>query len=177
MKYLYLFVVSFVFCLNTKAQIRIAEPDFEGEVLAVLNDTSAVLLEKVNAQVKITDQLMGPVKKIDVVGRKSPIRLKQGKLQLIVRSVDNNTDPMAIIRVFKFTERKTRKATIEKQNEITGKISYNQYDYVPFTGKKYGQSSYLLTINNISTGEYGITLNNPYTVDEKMLIVSCFGVD
>lgn len=177
MKNLYLLIIGFVFCLGSKAQIRVAEPDFEGEVLAIMNDSSAVLLEKVNAQVKITDQLMGPVKKIDVPGKTSPIRLKQGKIQLIIRAVNNNTDPMAIIRVFKFTERKTRKATIAKQNEITGKISYNQYDYVSFTGKKYGQNSYLLTINNISVGEYGVTLNNPQNVDEKILIVSCFGVD
>lgn len=177
MKKMFLLIVGIVSCLSSIAQINVSEPDFEGEVLAILNDSSAVLLEKVNAQVKITDQLMGPTKKIDVTGKTSPIRLKQGKIQIIVRSVDNNTDPMSIIRVFKFSIGKTRKATMAKQNEITGKISYNQFKYVSFTGKKYGKNSYLLTINDISAGEYGITLSNPRTVDEKMLIVSCFGVD
>ena len=66
---------------------------------------------------------------------------------------------------------------MEKENELTGALSSNHYKYIGFTGKKYGESSYLLTINNIASGEYGITINNPNTVDEKMLIVSCFGVD
>ena len=134
-------------------------------------------MEKVNAQVKVKDQLMGLEKKIYVQGKKSSIRLSKGKIQLIVRAVDNNTDPMSIVRVFKFSVGKTRKATVAKQNEITGNVSENHFKYVSFSGKKYGTSSYLLTINNIGEGEYGITINNPNKVDEKMLIVSCFGVD
>ncbi len=177
MKHFYLMLLGILLGLNAISQINIAEPDFVGEVLAVLDDNTALPLEKVNVQVKITDQLMGPTKKLYVPGKSSPVRLKRGKIQLIVRAVDNNTDPMSIIRIFTLTGNKTRKATMAKQNELTGKVSYNQYKYVAFSGKKYGTSSYLLTIPAIAPGEYGITVNNPNTVDEKMFIVSCFGVN
>ena len=177
MKVSFLLLISLCFYLNGNAQTPTPEPDFIGEVLAVSTDGEAVVLEKVNAQVKVKDQLMGFEKKIYVQGKKSPVRLKKEKLQLIVRAVDNNTDPMSIVRVFKFSVEKTRKATVAKQNEITGNVSENHFKHIPFSGKKYGTSSYLLTINDIEEGEYGITINNPNTVDEKMLIVSCFGVD
>lgn len=177
MKFFYLMILGILFCLNGIAQNQVTEPDFVGEVLAVLKDNTVIPLEKANVQVKVTDQLMGPTKKLYVPGKSSPVRLKAGKIQLIVRAVDNNTDPVSIIRVFSLSGKKTRTATIAKQNELTGKISDNQYKYVSFIGKKYGTSSYLLTIDNITSGEYGITVNNPNSVDEKMLIVSCFGVD
>lgn len=177
MKNIYLLTLGVLFCLTGKAQINVSEPDFVGEVIAVSDGGNATPLEKVNAQVKIKDQLMGLEKKLYVDGKTSPVRLKSGKIQLIVRAVDNNTDPMSIIRIFEFSVGKTRKATMAKQNELIGTISSNHYKYIAFTGKKYGESSYLLTINNISSGEYGITINNPNTVDEKMRIVSCFGVD
>lgn len=177
MKLSFLLLISFCFYLNSNAQTSLSEPDFIGEVMAVSADGEGVTLEKVSAQVKVKDQLMGFEKKIYVQGKKSPIRLAKGKIQLIVRAVDNNTDPMSIVRVFKFSVEKTRKATVAKQNEITGNVSENHFKHVPFSGKKYGTSSYLLTISNIEEGEYGITINNPNTVDEKMLIVSCFGVD
>jgi hypothetical protein len=177
MKVSFLLLISFCFYLNSNAQTSLSEPDFIGEVMAVSADGEGVTLEKVRAQVKVKDLLMGFEKKIYVQGKKSPIRLAKGKIQLIVRAVDNNTDPMSIIRVFKFSVEKTRKATVAKQNEITGNVSENHFKHVPFSGKKYGTGSYLLTISNIEKGEYGITINNPNTVDEKMLIVSCFGVD
>lgn len=50
-------------------------------------------------------------------------------------------------------------------------------DFVDFTAKKYGESSYLIEINHLEPGEYGITVTNPNNKDEKNLIVSCFGID
>ena len=135
MKHFYLMLLGILLGLNAISQTNIAEPDFVGEVLAVLDDNTALPLEKVNVQVKITDQLMGPTKKLYVPGKSSPVRLKRGKIQLIVRAVDNNTNPMSIIRIFTLTGSKTRKATMAKQNELTGKVSYNQYKYVAFSGK------------------------------------------
>lgn len=45
-----------------------------------------------------------------------------------------------------------------------------------FTGKRYGQSSYEKTLN-LDAGEYGIIVSNPNAVDEKITLISCFGVD
>ena len=62
MKHFYLMLLGILLGLNAISQTNIAEPDFVGEVLAVLDDNTALPLEKVNVQVKITDQLMGPTK-------------------------------------------------------------------------------------------------------------------
>lgn len=42
---------------------------------------------------------------------------------------------MSIIRVFEFSVGKTRKATMEKENELTGALSSNHYKYIGFIGK------------------------------------------
>lgn len=49
---MFLLIVGIVSCLSSIAQINVSEPDFEGEVLAILNDSSAVLLEKVMHRLK-----------------------------------------------------------------------------------------------------------------------------
>ena len=135
MKNIYLLMFCMLFCLTGSAQIYVSEPDFVGEVVAISDDGNATPLGKVNAQVKIKDQLMGLEKKLYVNGKTSPVRLKSGKIQLIVRAVDNNTDPMSIIRVFEFSVGKTRKATMEKENELAGALSSNHYKYIGFIGK------------------------------------------
>ena len=89
MKNIYLLMFCMLFCLTGSAQIYVSEPDFVGEVVAISDDGNATPLEKVNAQVKIKDQLMGLEKKLYVNGKTSPVRLKSGKIQLIVRAVDN----------------------------------------------------------------------------------------
>jgi hypothetical protein len=53
----------------------------------------------------------------------------------------------------------------------------NKLNYVEFTGKRFGKASYLLTLENPQAGEYGVTVSNPNHVDEKELIVLCFGID
>lgn len=80
MKNIYLLMFCMLFCLTGSAQIYVSEPDFVGEVVAISDDGNATPLEKVNAQVKIKDQLMGLEKKLYVNGKTSPVRLKSGKI-------------------------------------------------------------------------------------------------
>lgn len=83
MKNIYLLMFCMLFCLTGSAQIYVSEPDFVGEVVAISDDGNATPLEKVNAQVKIKDQLMGLEKKLYVNGKTSPVRLKSGKFSYI----------------------------------------------------------------------------------------------
>ena len=47
-----------------------------------------------------------------------------------------------------------------------------------FNAKKFGVDSYLISIDNIQPGEYGIYVTNPNEKDEKnTLIIATFGVD
>ena len=56
-------------------------------------------------------------------------------------------------------------------------VTSNDMDYLSFSARKYGESSYYLTLDESPAGEYGITVSNPNNIDEKMVIVSTFGID
>jgi hypothetical protein len=47
---------------------------------------------------------------------------------------------------------------------------------VSFVGKKYGTSSYILKLENLTVGEYGITIMNPNSLDQKQTVISTFSV-
>jgi len=53
----------------------------------------------------------------------------------------------------------------------------NSKDMVLFNGNKFGTSSYIIALNNLKPGEYGIIVSNPNSRDEKRTVVSCFGID
>jgi hypothetical protein len=100
-------------------------------------------------------------------------------LHLVVRAVDNNSDPMAIVTIYQFKAKdKSRSVYLARDNSGTFlKSETNSKASLPFSGKKYGQSSYLITLNDLPAGEYGIVVSNPNNRDEKRVVVSCFGID
>lgn len=177
MKRFFLFLISVFLFILAPAQnsIRVPEPEWIGETVIVTDSISFIPTEKVIAEVKIKELFMGPAKKLYVKGRSSTVRVQKEMLHLIIRVENNNIDPISVIRIFKFSGKKNRDAVISKQNELTGTISYNQYEQIPFIGKRYGESSYLLKIENLQRGEYGITVGNPN--ENKTLVISAFGVD
>lgn len=167
------------------ANAQTAEPEFIGEVFHLDPAGQTTLLEKQRVVVKTKAGAsmyivgIGKIKsKINIKGGKSNTRFPASeKLQLIVKAVDNESDPMSIVAIFKFkANSKSRKAELSSLSTFGGQ-SDNNMDFVDFTAKKYGESSYLIEINHLEPGEYGITVTNPNNKDEKNLIVSCFGID
>ena len=53
----------------------------------------------------------------------------------------------------------------------------NKLERLSFTGRKFGESSYLITLDETPAGEYGITVSNPNNLDEKQVIVSTVAID
>lgn len=168
---------------NVSAQEN--EPEFIGEVNLVKNDQSVTLLDKENVQIKTKAGAslylvgIGSVKsRITIKSPKASARVSKGEqFSLIVRAVDNNSDPLSVISLFKFEVKgKQRRAEMAKSNTFGGTSSGNM-DHVKFQAKKYGSSSYILTIPSVETGEYGIMVHNPNDKDEKAAIVACFGID
>lgn len=95
---------------------------------------------------------------------------------MIIRAVDNETDPASIISIFKFKSKKnSRKAELSSLTSFIGS-SENNLDYVKFEAKKFKQKSYLLTLENIGSGEYGVIVKTPNGLDQKNLIVYSFGI-
>lgn len=183
-KFLYLTALMAVMLGGGNAVAQSLEPDFEGEVVGVYPDGTTKRLEKQNTRIKTGGSVyvacfaVNKTKtKVLIEGGAASVRFRSDEpLQLIARAKDNNSDPMSIVRVFRMkSNKKQRSAVIAAAG--TFNTTSNDMEYLPFEAKKYGESSYLLTFEQRPAGEYGIIISNPNNVDEKMVIVSTFGID
>lgn len=163
--------------------VNVDEPDFTGECLLVVNG-EGMPLDKEFCQLKskanIGLALVGYAKsksEIKVNNPSAQARTAAGPVQLVVRATDNTSDPLSIVRVFKFKKGKKDRKSELSSYDMFGGISENNQEFLKFSAKKYGESSYLIKIANIEAGEYGIIVSNPNAKDEKSVIVSCFGID
>jgi hypothetical protein len=159
------------------------EPEFVGEAYFLKTDGTYVHLDK-----EIGDFTSGMswsanswnAFSLEIAGGKAQSRFSSNQpLQLVVRAVDNNSDPLTIISIFKFeAKKKSRSVLISKNNSGTFlKSRTNSKDMIRFSGKKYGISSYRIELKDLAAGEYGIVVSNPNARDEKRVVVSCFAID
>ena len=159
------------------------EPDFVGEAYLLDNKNEYVQLDKeigaFSSGVSFSSNSWNALS-LEIEGGKSQTRIPVGQtLKLIVRAVDNNSDPLTIISIYKFkAKRKKRKTVLGEDNSGTlMKSRTHTQNMVKFNGKKHGKSSYIITIKDLKSGEYGIIVSNPNNRDEKRTIVSCFAID
>ncbi len=179
------FILGMIFLLSLSSFAQVKEPTFVGEAFILKGDNSALHLEKEQVKLKTRAGVglylvgIGKVKtKIDVAGCCSGASYSpENEIKLVVRAVDNETDPLSIIQVFKFDKKKKKRlAELASIGTFSGGSS-NNLDYLKFRGEKYGEKSYLLTINNFERGaEYGVIVSNPNSLDQKNIIVSTFGI-
>lgn len=176
-----LLIVFLFSVLPTIAQIT--EPDFIGEAYFLKTDGTYTLLDK-----EIGDFTSGVswssnswnALSLEINGGKSQTRFTLDvPMQIVVRAVDNNSDPLTIVSIYKFkAKKKTRSVVLSEDNSGTlMKSRTNSKDMIRFSGKKYGTSSYLINLKDLKEGEYGIIVSNPNNKDEKKVIVSCFAID
>lgn len=169
---------------NVNAQ-SIKEPEFAGETILVKADNSVTRLEKHLAQsrrVASTGLLLTGIGKyreqIQIEGCCANIKFsKNDDVYFIIRNVDNATDPLAVIKIFKFEPKKNfRRAELNSVSSLGGTAKGNNLEYVPFSGEKYGTSSYLVKLSVAKPGEYGIIVLNPNNLDQKQTVVSSFAI-
>ena len=87
---------------------------------------------------------------------------------------------MSIITIYKFKSSSSKrevKLAVNNTNQLFGGSYTVTKDMQSFNGKKFGNSSYRIKLNNLAPGEYGIIVANPNAVDQKRVIVSCFAID
>lgn len=181
--YTALFLV-FLFVVGAGAQTANQnEPEFIGEAQILKADGSFVLLDKeigyFTSGISWSHNSFNALSlKVDGGSAKSRFTSKQS-LQLVVRAADNNSDPLTIISIYKLkANKKSRSVLLSKDNSGTlMKSKTNSKDLIRFSGKKYGTSSYLITLQDLAVGEYGIVVSNPNNRDEKRVVVSCFAID
>ena len=115
------------------------------------------------------DVLAG-VEGMDIVfdGGKSAYEVKtKGDIKLLIKGENNDTDPMELYRIVRFVKNKKDRRIQWMQFEpaLIGSEKAKKAGYVSFTGHKYGEQSYLLTIpdSEVEKGEYGVFYMNIIT--------------
>lgn len=175
----------FLSAVSIFAQKPVQEPEFAGDVLYVKDDNTVELLDKRNIQYQTKGDagwyLVGIGKertKLKVKGAYANTRIAQSdQIIFIIKGYDNNIDPAAVIEIFRFdTKSNSRKAEISSVSSF-GAIKENNLSYVPFEATKCGDSSYIVTLNQIRAGEYGVIVSLPQSLSTGKILVSCFGID
>lgn len=163
---------------------EIPEPDFIGEVVAILPDGTTSKLEKetvlVRTRANASATILGIGKaktKLIIDTPEAAVRLKTGDaISFIVKAVDNATDPISIINVFRFETNKKRRLAELSSVSSFGSVKANKLERLRFSAEKYGEKSYMITLIDKPAGEFGITVSNPNNLDEKGTIVSTFAI-
>ncbi len=100
---------------------------------------------------------------MDVVfqGGKSAYTIERGKdIRLLIKGEKNDVDPKDCYRIVRFnvSKKERRIQWVEFESSLLGSAETKKAGYVDFTGHKYGEQSYLLTIpgSELEKGEYGI---------------------
>jgi hypothetical protein len=158
----------------------IKEPEFIGAVVAIKNDTSCLPTTKAFGELRSgTSWKYNSWNAISlyVDGNTSECQLPAGTNQFIVRVGNNDSDPNAVITIFRFDKKRNqRMAVLSLDNSGTIMASKTISDYkIMFEGAKYGESSYIIQVN-LKPGEYGIVITQPDGVIGDHPIVSCFTV-
>jgi len=94
-------------------------------------------------------------------GGKSSYSVAGGSdVRLVIKGENNNTDPVDCYRIvrFKASKKERRIQWMEFESSLLGSSETKKGGYISFTGNKYGEQSYLITIpsSELESGEYGI---------------------
>lgn len=167
------------------------EPEFIGEVLAFgAKGKDAVLLPKEHVSGLKANALsfssFGYIsQKATIKGAASEAQFDiEDKLQFIVRSVNQDLDPAAYIKVIYMKRKNDQNERIFSSSEafvinIGFASNYNETTHqnqVSFTAKRFGENSYLVEIQNPLLGEYAFVTANPHNLNEISTIFATFGL-
>lgn len=158
------------------------EPEYIGQVVVVNADSTSTLLRKEKVDVKASSSKFGMIpipgstfldkvkSYLEVKGKKSPSTLRGGKLTFIVRVKDNDVEPKSAFALFGFdTSKKNRRFQLSEVGFGGAKATQN-LNTVESKVRKYGESSYLVEVENVSPGQYAFIVG-----DDNQC--STFGVD
>lgn len=81
-------------------------------------------------------------------------------VRLLIKGENNETDPLDTYRIVRFnaSKKERRIQWMEFESSLLGTDDTKKAGYVSFSGHKYGEQSYLLTIpaSELEKGEYGV---------------------
>ncbi len=179
MKKLFITFLSAVFTLTLNAQdVKVQEPDFVGQALILKADGTTDLIDRVEAKVITKMKFRGGyTQTVSLEGCCSSVATEavNGVVKVIIKVADNKQDPIDVLQIVNFDKSKReRSSEIASLSAIKGLDQGGKVRKVSFYGKKYGESSYLLTISIPASGEYGIFIQGK--ANQSGIFVSAFNV-
>lgn len=169
MKKLFLSLVIVATSVGCFAQSKNIEPEYIGQVVILNADSTTELLQKEAASMKVKSSKWGmlPIPgsglldkaktKLTIKGKEAPVSVPAGKVTLIIKAASNDQEPNKVFGVMKFeVEKKARTFLMGEVSLIGGMNATMNYSNVPFIAKKYGNSCYIITIENAEPGEYAV---------------------
>ncbi len=186
MKKLFIAFICTLFAMNISAQVSVEEPEFAEQTLLLTSDSQGVLLSRENATIKTKAGAslyltgIGKVKsRLTLKGIKSISKVtgNTGTTKIIIKAKDNDTDPNSFISIFKFEIKgKERRYQLAEAGTLS-KTETNNLATIEYNASKYGRSSYLIVLNDLEPGEYGIIMGDPNNANTKNgLKVTTFSV-
>lgn len=187
MKKYILSVIFFVSILNngSSQNLSIGEPDFSGQGYVINGNQNFTPLEK----------NLSPIQNLIGFGGTSHLTISvegccsnavsdniNNSTTLLIKWDDNKTDPTEIFSVVKFKSKRKERNLELRKSKYGFALMKDVENGINFLAKKYGESSYLLTIKIDNPGEYGVLLgiNKTVTYNDKSinnkLPILCFSV-
>ena len=173
-----LYIALFLFSPLFGHSQEIPEPEFIGEVYIV--DTTLKQyrpLPKERAQKRTVNAFNSITNRLILSEKKAPTEYPSGRTYALIIKAENNLyDPRSLFQVFKFNINFSDERYVELGSGTVGgyinQMNSNTKAFLPFVGKKYGESSYILYID-VRPGEYGVISDMH---DDQYQIISTFSI-
>lgn len=139
-----LLTVISVLLVSIGAFAQVNEPKFAGEAALLNEDGTLTSLQNSSGSLSITFN-------VSTDGAASDVRIPhKEQIQIVVKSSNVSESPQSQIVAFKMKPKKGKRIA------AMGAYGVKSKDVVDFKGDIYGESSYILTFENLEPGEYGI---------------------
>ena len=169
MKKLMISIVTMFIANISFGQVTAPEPEYVGQVVVVNADGTTTLLQKETASIKTKSSKWGMIPvpgsglldkakvKLTLKGKEAPVSVQSGTITLIIKAASNETDPRQVFGIMKLdVEKKARTFPMGDYSLMGGSNTTLSYNNVQFTAEKYGNSSYIVVIDNAEAGEYAV---------------------
>ena len=168
------------------AEITVAEPEYFGNVIYVKNNQAVELeKQKVFVTVKASASLyltgIGSVKqKVVINGEASPVKIEEdNNVKFIVKVTDNKYDPFEIVEIYRLKKGGNDRSMLTAETGSFSGTKSGDMVRVKYKATKYGVSSYLVTLPEISMGEYAFSVNlksNDNSKENASFTLHLFGI-
>lgn len=167
------FIILFAYFQLSGQELKIQEPEYLGNIIFVTDSSNFIKLEKQKvgskakanaaAYVPYAGLVAGKVKGMNTIqGAKSSVRIeKKSNLNFIIKVSDNRIEPFELFNIFKLEQnvKKDYRFLEVASTSTFGGSSSMEIAYIPFSAKKYGESSFIIEIQEeLAPGEYAITI-------------------